>query len=264
LGVLGLLLGYYFFKAAQPTFRVGYVFDTELVAQLDEPSFSLQKDGVSLPVRSLFRTEIAVWNAGTAPIDPGSVRRPLTIEFSSKVQVIAAKIEKASHNVSLPVLTKDTSKITLDWRYFDPNFYFVVQLYQSTAEPPQISLRYIGDREIAGAIPRKLADSGYDEVVIFGLGAIIILVLGTIGNWVANKATHYVTTSGKVQILKEKVPRENFRFLIYMATCIIFGSLVLYSVVGKINMLGRAVFGFSVPSGISEFISIDESKSVPK
>src|SRR6202035_5312634 len=216
IGILGLSLGYYFFKASQPTVQVAYVYNTELVAQLDDPRFTLSKEGELLPVRSLYRTTIAIWNAGSAPIEPGAVRRPLTVEFSPNVQVIDAKIEKISHNVSSAGLSNNSSKLEIDWKYFDPGFYFILQLYQSSDDSPQVSLRYIGDKEIVTQFPKRLVDTWYFTAVSFFIAIFIMALAFSVGAWLSTKAERYLESRGR-RVFGVPLSPKTVGFVVFMS-----------------------------------------------
>lgn len=264
IGILGLVFGFYFYKASQPSVRAAYVLNTELIARLEDPTFTLSKDGVSLPVRSLYRTTVAIWNAGTAPIEKGSVRRPLTIEFSPSAKVIDANIVKVSHNVSAPTLTRDASKVELDWKYFDPNFYFVIQFYHSTAEPPQISLRYIGDQEVAAQVPRAITESGY-MVILFFVGFVGFMLVLFSAMWAGTKMEDYVKGRGEMSFRKWKLSSDNIGFSVFgIILLVVVGSVFMLGTFGEILPMARVGFGVTVPLGVSEFVPIDQLKSTAK
>jgi hypothetical protein len=82
IGIFGILFGLYTYRASQPVASVGYVALREPIARLQGSDFSLSVDGQALSSRSLYRSTVGIWNAGTVPLEKVNVRRPLTVEFT--------------------------------------------------------------------------------------------------------------------------------------------------------------------------------------
>src|SRR6266481_3536057 len=140
-----------------------------------------------LETRSLFRTIIGVWNAGTVPIDPGQVRRWLTVEFPSSEGILDSKIlVQSSSLINLKLDNKERTVIA-NWDHLDPNYYVGIAIYHYKNETPQASLRYIGDTEILQEVKTDLKETSLPAYIWFGMFFLVVVAAvigGSIGGLV--------------------------------------------------------------------------------
>jgi len=253
LAIVGLGLAVYFYVSTLPVIRVYYLSDTALVARLDDPNQQLSrpdltivKDGHVLNTRSLFRTIIGVWNAGTIPIDPDKVRRDLTIEFQPPDSILDAKIVFQSSSVIKLELNQTANAAIVKWAHLDPKYAIIIAIYHYKNGGPQASLRYIGDSEILDEVSNNLKTSYYPGLVWFGIFIVVILtsvILAMIGSFVD-------------KFLPEKFQKVSLIiFLITFVLGFVYLGVVAYT--DRIYGLTRSVLGITAPSQISDLIPID-------
>lgn len=254
IGISGLVLGYYFYLAAQPVTKLGYVLQTELVAKLTNDDLSITKAGRLLEARTLIKSRVGAWNAGSVSIEPNSIRRPFTIEFSPDVIVYDAVMSKNSHNVSDAKLQVIGNKIEVAWKYFDPGFFFVVEILHSGVSPAQVSIRYVGDREIAAEFPRNIRESHW------WFGIIGIILICVIGVSVAFVGAEFVERRWPTGLVVRGIHLKSFFFwkvTYYMM--LIVGMFVIYFTLSAetFRVIIRSVLALSIPNGIAGEFYID-------
>lgn len=113
--------------------------------RLNRPDLTISKNGEVLNTRSLYRTLVGIWNSGTVALDPGQVRRNLTVEFPSADKILDAQMllqSSSAINLSLDATDKN---VIGKWDHFDPRYFIGIAIYHYQDQIPQVSLRYVGD-----------------------------------------------------------------------------------------------------------------------
>jgi hypothetical protein len=244
LAFVGFGLAYYFYKASQPVARLQYVIRTEQIANLDRADLAITKDGKPMAARTLYRTLVGVWNAGTVPIETSSIRRPLTIEFSPGTILDALMVRQSSTIMGVNVKA-DNESVVANWDHFDPSYYLIISVYHFNNDIARPSLRYIGDQEISEFVKADLTNDDVQTfIVAFGgfMGVVLLaLVGGNIGEMIDNR-----------------VSKTIFATMLFF-TLFICGLVYLYYAVtsNKLNSTTRSLFGMAAPAEISRVLEID-------
>src|SRR5262249_10980388 len=112
------------------------------------------KNNTPETTKFLSLTRIAFWNSGSVPISASDVRRPFEISLSSGSRIIEWSLQRSYPEIAGFSLTGDNKSIQLQWKYFDPGFGGVIDLYQTgVAKDAIISMSYIGDQRIVNEMP---------------------------------------------------------------------------------------------------------------
>jgi hypothetical protein len=245
LALVGLFLAYYFYKAAQPLVDLRYVLNTEMLAKLDRSDLRLTKDGNLLTTRSLYRTFIGIWNAGTVPIETGSIRRPLTIEFRPDTILDASVVRQSNTVIGLDLKPGKTSVVGT-WEHFDPRYYVIIGIYHYDKEIPQPSLRYIGDQEILSEVAADLSPANIAAAWVTAMFVVVLLALlfSQFGNLMIDK----------VLPDKRKVVGTGLAFAV-----IIFGGAYVwyFFLTARFIPITRSIMGITVPTEIAQTLAVD-------
>jgi hypothetical protein len=254
LAILGVGSGYYFYRASQPTFKIGYIWQNEVIARLNRDDLSILIGSEKLDLKLLNSTKIGFWNAGTAPIEISSVRRPFTIEFKPEDKVVQVSLISASHNISGIGLREIGNRIEVSWKYFDPNFSFVIEVLHATEDPPQISLRYVGDKEITKQVSRNTRE-GYKLIAISLIAAVMTLVLFAS---LAVGALIRKSLSEEILFGRLKIPPGFVIALTRILFILLAGAVLVFFVENEFDSFLRSVFDISVPPEMYAHFSIDK------
>jgi hypothetical protein len=252
LAVIGVVLAVYFYLSTLPVTNLQYVSKTELVASLDHPDprlnrpdLTIAKDGEVLDARSLYRTVIGIWNSGTVPLDPSQVRRNLTAEFPSADKILDAQTLLQSSSVINLVLAANDRSVVGKWDHLDPRYFIGIAVYHYQNQIPQVSLRYIGDEEIARKVATELNETYYPiAALIIVIVIVIVCIAGAnaIGKSIDNyfKIREWVSTTLVVLVG-------------------LLGMFYLFNFVttDRIYIFARGVFGTTIPKEISDLIPSD-------
>lgn len=254
-GIIGIAFGYYFYKLSQPSVSLHYFINKEQIANLDRDEYGITKDGKDLGIRSLYKTTVGIWNAGTVPLDRSLVRRPLIIELSKEGSIISASIEKISNNVANFGLVNSSKGVQVNWTYFDPHFAALVVLYHSSDEVPQVSLRYVGDENIASRVAARLADAPNFFIAV-GLGIFVCLIAFPLFIWISILMDDWLKKKGI-----EEINVIGLRFPIPVLSSFLGGGLIfamsLLMFDSKFGAdLGRRVLGIDVPTVLQSGLQI--------
>lgn len=194
LGIAGLLLSYYFYRASQlhrePVFMVDEE-RTEIVRAAtvrEAPIRVLTRSGQEITA-DLYSVRVYMWNAGTIPIRPEHVLEQLTIQFDdSTVVLMDHRILRASRSLSAITLEPEslsgaTASLRLNFRILEPNDGFVAQLTYTGPRDARIHLK----GAIEGVISIAAAPTGRTLSRIAGtagtlLGAVILATLTLLGS----------------------------------------------------------------------------------
>lgn len=186
IGVIGLLLSYYFYKKGTRTKRPYCLTFTQSIAGrvlLDIPDFQLTYKGRS--VERLAITKLVFWNAGSETIASGDVptAAPFLIGLSENVEFLNHNLEfvKRRSNAIMMTLDQDKKHLRVDFEYLDKNDGFVVELLHTglTDDAIQIQAVFKGAQGLVrrGAAPllslprpvRRLLTSEYRSAIGFSL-----------------------------------------------------------------------------------------------
>ena len=111
-GVVGVLLSVLIYFWSRHEAKLSYYTSTiQVVDQKETVPFSVIDSAGQRVTENVYATNITMWNSGDLPIDPGNVRRPLTISLQAPVRIIDAKIQYSTNDNISEFHTVDDPKI---------------------------------------------------------------------------------------------------------------------------------------------------------
>jgi hypothetical protein len=249
LAIISIALAVYFYRSTVPVAEVRFVSNKDVVAELDRPEFSLALNGKVIQSRTLHRSIIGIWNAGTVAFEPNVVRRALTIEFGSDDVIVDAQIFRQSHELIGPILKFSEKNIVVTWDHFDPNFYIVVRAYHYKDNSPRLSLRSIGDKEISNEI-----DSDIFKSAKFVWGALALLLGISVAGF------------GLAEFVEKMVSKmfgsRTVGFIGWILVALtIMAVISVGALSGRTPSVVRSALGMEIPSDLYQIMPIDRGQN---
>jgi hypothetical protein len=130
LAIIGVAMGFYFYYFPRIVRKIVFTASgSSLIydSSVESPNVSFIDSSNQKIVTNTYLTSFTFRNAGSEPIEPNDVRRPITVDFPGIERILDYKItESTDQDVSgfrlLPVMNGSTfvKALQLYWNHFDP------------------------------------------------------------------------------------------------------------------------------------------------
>jgi hypothetical protein len=147
-GMLGLLLSYYFYRKSLRSKRPYCLTFTHSISPsvlVNVPDLHITYKGSSVPTLSV--TKLVFWNAGSETINAGDVpnNSPFSISIAGDGRVLNFNLDFVKKNGNGVALSVDEThkKVTAEFDYFDKNDGFVVELLHTGESDDDVKIEAI-------------------------------------------------------------------------------------------------------------------------
>jgi hypothetical protein len=211
---------------------------------------AITKNAQPIETPTLYRTLIGIWNAGTVPIEPSSIRQvrhALTIEFRHGT-ILDASIVQQSNTIMGAKVTGDEKSLEINWDHFDPSYYLILSVYHYLDDISRPSLRYIGDQEILESVSVNVR---HDRLFLsLMVGIVVIISLSIV----------------RVNKIGKKIDASLTKFKIFEGLFTLIASIIFLFGLGLLfNNISvvRSILRTTVPSEVYRTLSVDEMPPNP-
>lgn len=136
--VLGTAVSWYFYDLSiqRPQLTIVVNSIKSEFQRPDDPHFTFDYDGKPITGNAITAMQVAVWNAGTAPIKADDVLEPIRIQVSNSCPVVAMVVKKISRKAcqfeaSVSLEERQQGQIPLKWKILEPGDGAIIEIVYS-------------------------------------------------------------------------------------------------------------------------------------